>query len=47
MYVYHCKDCNKLFEALVKLKDFDNIVRCPECREEMKRCMSAPYFVIR
>lgn len=37
IYLYQCKKCNKLWELLIKLIDFDKKVECPECKEEMKR----------
>ena len=37
LYLYQCKKCNKLWELLIKLIDFDKEVKCPDCGETLKR----------
>lgn len=39
LYVFRCKHCEKLWELLIKLKDFDKEVECPECGEKLTRLM--------
>lgn len=47
LYTYHCKDCAKLFELIVKLEDVDKEIKCPSCGKTLKKQMDAPYFVMR
>lgn len=39
LYVFRCKHCEKLWELLIKLNDFDKEVLCPECGQKLQRLM--------
>ena len=39
LYVFRCKHCEKLWELLIKLNDFDKEVLCPECGQKLHRLM--------
>lgn len=48
LFTYNCKECCKLFEVMVKLKDIDkNEPKCPYCEKKLEKLMDAPMFVIR
>lgn len=44
IYVFRCDKCNKIWELLIKLADFDKKVECPDCKKEMKRLMCSVPF---
>lgn len=46
LYLFECKKCNKLWELLIKLKDFDKEVKCPECNKKLKRLVCPIPFKI-
>jgi putative FmdB family regulatory protein len=46
LYEYLCKDCMKVFEAIVKLEEEDKPVKCPFCDKPLDKLMSAPMFRI-
>jgi len=46
LYVLSCKKCEKLWELLIKLNDFDKDVECPECGEKLNRLMTPVQFKI-
>jgi len=47
LYTYHCVDCAKIYEIMVKLKDYDKEIKCPHCKKPLKKQMDAPYFTIK
>lgn len=46
LYVYLCKDCNKLFELIVKLADSDKPIKCKYCENEMQKIMTPVSFKV-
>ena len=32
LYEYHCRECDKTFEMLRRMKDADLDLECPDCR---------------
>lgn len=46
IYLWSCVKCEKLWELMVKLKDFDKEIECPECGEKMKRLVTPVRFKI-
>jgi len=41
LYEYHCKKCDKKFEALVSFSKADGPIKCPNCdSEETSRLLS-------
>ena len=47
LYVYYCRKCMKVYEAIVPLKDWDKPVKCPHCEEEMKKQPAPVMFIIK
>ena len=39
---FYCGNCQKILEALIPLKDTDKKVKCPYCKKNLKKLMSAP-----
>jgi putative FmdB family regulatory protein len=46
LYTYHCKECVKIYELLIKLEDYDEIVVCPECGKVMDKLITPVMFKI-
>lgn len=46
LYKFRCDKCNKIFEGMQKLKDFDKPVKCPICQTPLKRQLSPVMFKI-
>lgn len=46
LYEYWCSKCEKVFEAIVKLEESEQPVKCPICDKPLDRLMSAPMFRI-
>ena len=46
LYTMICRKCRKAFEALIKLADADNPVKCRYCGKKLKKIMDAPYFKV-
>lgn len=44
LYTFYCKDCEKMIEAIVALKDFDEKHTCPHCKGELKMIMTPVFF---
>ncbi len=46
LYIFECTDCDKRFEALMKVDDgIEAAGPCPQCGStQVQRCMSAPGF---
>ena len=43
VYEYLCRDCERLYEILIPLADYDKKVRCKHCNKKMERVIiSAP-----
>lgn len=47
LYEFVCERCLKVLEFIVPLEEFDKRVRCPYCKKEVKRLMSAVLFKIK
>jgi putative FmdB family regulatory protein len=47
LYSFVCSKCNKIYEAIVKLADMKNPVKCPHCGRDLEKKMDAPMFRIR
>jgi putative FmdB family regulatory protein len=46
LYSFECDKCQKEYEALIKLKDFDEPVKCPHCGKKLKRIMKPVMFKV-
>ncbi len=46
LYIFSCKKCERLWELLVKLADFDKEIECPECGEKVQRLMTPVRFSV-
>ena len=46
LYLYSCKNCERLWELLVKLADFDKEIECPKCGGKVKRLMTPVRFSV-
>lgn len=46
LYVFSCKECNKIYELLIKLADYDEVVVCPECGKVMMKLITPVMFKI-
>ena len=46
LYTFHCEGCNKIYELLIKLKDYDEIVICPECGKIMTKLITPVMFKV-
>jgi putative FmdB family regulatory protein len=44
LYSFHCPKCNKIWELLIKLGDYDKEVECPTCKAVLKRMLSPVPF---
>jgi len=44
LYTYSCKNCEKLWELLVKLADFDKEIECPKCGKKLNRLVAPVSF---
>lgn len=46
LYAYQCSKCNKIWELMIKLIDFGKEVKCPDCKEKLKRLVCPVRFKI-
>jgi len=48
MYQYKCDECQKIFEMLIPLKEFEQTkeIDCPKCGKKIKRIMCPVMFKI-
>ena len=46
LYLFSCKKCEKLWELLVRLDDYDKDIECPECGEKLKRLVTPVVFKV-
>lgn len=48
LYVYTCDECEKFFEMLIPLKDFEETeeIECPKCGKKIRRIMCPVQFKI-
>jgi putative FmdB family regulatory protein len=37
LYQYYCLHCERVFEAIVPLKEYDKKIKCPKCGKEMNK----------
>lgn len=46
LYSYHCKKCQKIFEAIIKLEDANKKIDCPYCvpKRKLKKIMTPVFF---
>jgi len=44
LYSFHCHKCNKIWELLIKLADYDKEVECPDCGTVLKRMITPVPF---
>ncbi|MCK4328781.1 zinc ribbon domain-containing protein [candidate division WOR-3 bacterium] len=42
---YHCKQCNKIFEIIVPLSKNDKEIKCPYCKQTLRKRISAPKII--
>ena len=43
LYEYHCKKCDKVFEALRLLRESEAANRCPKCGRDAERIMPTSF----
>ena len=46
LYLLSCKKCEKLWELIIRLSDYDKDVECPECGEKLKRLVTPVVFKV-
>jgi len=46
LYLLSCKKCEKLWELLIRLEDFEKGIECPECGEKLKRLVTPVLFKV-
>lgn len=44
LYIYVCQKCNKIFELLIKLADYNDVVICPDCGKVMTKLITPVMF---
>lgn len=37
LFEYYCHDCERTFEAIVPLKEYNKKVKCPKCKKDLKK----------
>ena len=37
LYSYYCLDCEKTYEAIVPLKEYDKKIKCPKCKKKLNK----------
>ena len=47
LYTYWCKKCEKLYEVMIKLKDYGTEVKCPHCKKETEKIITPVRFSIK
>ena len=46
MYNFACKKCKCVHEVFVPLDKLDTKIKCPECKEKLRRMLPCPTFKI-
>jgi putative FmdB family regulatory protein len=46
LYTFYCKECEKVFEAQIMLKDYEKIVPCKYCGQPLKRVITGVRFKV-
>ncbi len=46
LYLFECRNCEKLWELLVSLKDYDKVIECPDCGAKLKRLITPVLFSV-
>lgn len=46
LYVYFCKNCEKLFELIISLADSDKPIKCRYCEKEMQKIITPVWFKV-
>jgi putative FmdB family regulatory protein len=44
LYSYICTKCNKYFEILIPLKDYDKDILCKYCSKKLKKKITSVMF---
>lgn len=47
LYTYWCKKCEKLYEVMIKLKDYGTEVKCPHCKKTTEKIITPVRFSIK
>ena len=46
MYNFLCNKCESIWEVQVSLDEIDKKLECPDCKETLKKMLSAPAFKV-
>lgn len=46
LYVKWCKNCEKVYEVIIPLKDYDKKVKCPHCKKTLGKIMTPVCFKV-
>ena len=42
---YWCVKCSKAYEVIVPLRETNKTIRCPHCKEPLRKHISAPKII--
>ena len=47
LYTFICEKCRKIYEVLVPLKDYGNVVKCPHCKKKLEMKIMPVYISVK
>ena len=47
LYTFTCEKCQKVYEVLVPLKDYGNVVKCPHCKKKLEMKIMPVYISVK
>ena len=47
LYTFVCKECEKIYEVIVPLKDYGTKVKCPHCKKKLEMKIMPVYFTVK
>ena len=46
LYVKWCKKCEKVYEVIIPLKDYEKKVKCPHCKRMLVKILTPVNFKV-
>jgi putative FmdB family regulatory protein len=46
LYVYSCKECEKIYEVIVSLDRYDKKIKCPHCKRMLLKLFTPCYIKV-
>lgn len=47
LYAFHCKECKKVYEVILPLKQYDKKVKCPYCKKRLNKIITPVLFKVK